>query len=116
MKKVLLLVLAAIFSFAISAKADDTKVCKVSGTTGSVTVNVYVTNAETGAFSVTISNDTTEYVNVSFKVTCASLGISRQMTALARPQMETEKKGSFNKEIPSNANVTITQLNGTKCQ
>lgn len=114
MKKVLLLVLAAIFSFAISAKADDTKVCKVSGTTGSVTVNVYVTNAETGEFSVTISNDTTEYVNVSFTVSYLSSG--KRMTALARPQMETEKKGSFNQKLTSPENVTITGLNGTKCQ
>ena len=112
MKKVLLLVLAAIFSFAISAKADDTKVCKVSGTTGSVTVNVYVTNAEKGEFSVTISNDTTEYVNVSFMVGNSTEG-RRQMTALARPQMETEKKGSLNKKITSE--VTITGLKGTKC-
>lgn len=112
MKKVLLLVLAAIFSFAISAKADDTKVCKVSGTTGSVTVNVYVTNSETGEFSVTISNDTTEYVNVSFTVVSSSG--RKQMTALARPQMETEKKGSFNKKMTSD--VTIAGLQGTKCQ
>lgn len=115
MKKVLLLVLAAIFSFAISAKADDTKVCKVSGTTGSVTVNVYVTNAETGEFSVTISNDTTEYVNVSFTVSYPSLS-GKRMTALARPQMETEKKGSFNQKLTSPEKVTITGLNGTKCQ
>lgn len=115
MKKVLLFVLAAIFSFAISAKADDTKVCKVSGTTGSVTVNVYVTNAETGEFSVTISNDTTEHVNVSFTVQDGT-GSQRRMTALARPQMETEKRGSFNKKIFSVDNVTITGVSGTKCQ
>lgn len=96
-------------------KADDTKVCKVSGTTGSVTVNVYVTNAETGEFSVTISNDTTEHVNVSFTVRDGS-GSQRKMTALARPQMETEKKGSFNKKITSTENVTIMGLSGTKCQ
>ena len=113
MRKVLILVLAAIFSFAISAKADDTKVCKVSGTTGSVTVNVYVTNAETGEFSVTISNDTKEYVNVSFTVDCPYS--SRRMTALAEPQMETVKKGSFNKKIEAER-VTIKGLNGTKCQ
>lgn len=112
MKKVFLLVLAAVFSFAISVKADDTKVCKVSGTTGSVTVNVYVTNEETGEFSVTISNDTTEHVNVSFTVQDSS-GSQRRMTALAKPQMETQKKGSFNKKV---YNVTINGLSGTKCQ
>ena len=74
-----------------------------------------VTNAETGEFSITISNDTTEYVNVSFTVSYPSLS-GKRMTALARPQMETEKKGSFNQKLTSPEKVTITGLNGTKCQ
>lgn len=115
MKKFILA--AAALLIGATALADGPKTCRVSGTTGSVVVNAYVTDSSTGTCEVTLSNDTDENVNVTYTLSgtqsngwaAGSITRSRLVYANSEDVMEV----SFNKEV---SKVTVSSVSGTKCE
>lgn len=92
--------------------AEDTKTCKVSGTSGEVGVAVYASDCEKGEAIVEFANDTDERVTIHYTISWG--GATRSGVVVAQPNQSTTKKVVFGTSKCQSSPV-VSSISGTKC-